>query len=148
MALSFDNRKMLGMAEKFSGLRILAFALSGPTLGWAGLGGAELGFGGRVISTLAPQPLSRAPFCSLLLSVPRSVGLQAGAGGRPGRLLWAWSACVLLQLTYLKPLLGARSLRCGSLCCHEVPLSPVKTGIRLVNKLSGGGAVGTNEPVL
>lgn len=80
MALSFDNWKMLGMAEKFSGLRILAFALSGPTLGWAGLGGAVLGFGGHVISTLAPQATQQGSF----LLPPYVCSLIRGPAG------WGW----------------------------------------------------------
>lgn len=64
MAYPFENRERLGMAEKFSELGILAFALGG-------LGGAGLGFGGRVISTPAPRPPSKALLYSP--SLPGSV---------------------------------------------------------------------------
>lgn len=42
MAYPFENREILEMAEKFSELRILAFALSRPTLGWTGWGCAGI----------------------------------------------------------------------------------------------------------
>lgn len=68
---------MLGTAGKFSELRSSAFALSRPTLGWAGLGWAKLDWVrlcrdlGSMSST--PNPLASLfffPSFSLPMSVP------------------------------------------------------------------------------
>lgn len=104
-----ENREMLGTTGTFSERRSLAFAPSGPALGWAGLGWAGLcGVLGAMSSP--PQPHSGSPFSPpppLLCSLThRSTGW---GGGRPGRLCLGLE-CVLLQLKYLEQLSGARAL--------------------------------------
>lgn len=68
---------MLGTAGKFSELRSLAFALSRPTLGWAGLGWAKLDWVRlcRDLGSMSsiPKPLASlffSPSVSLPMSVP------------------------------------------------------------------------------
>lgn len=123
-----ENRETLGTAEKFSELRNLAFALSGPTLGQAGWGCAE--FGGHVVSIPAPQWVSPFPLSSLPVSVPWSVGLQGAVVEDREGCVWAWSMfCSGLNI-WNSCQERARSLPCSSLCWSSL-ISEVRSCYKL-----------------
>lgn len=90
MVYPFENRERLGMAEKFSELGILAFALGGPTLGWTGWGCAGV-WGPCHLHPSSPAPQQGSfifPLPSWICSlIPGPVGLE----------------CVLPPRTHLKP---------------------------------------------
>lgn len=101
------EREMLGTAGKFPELRSSAFALSRPTLGWAGLGWAKLDWVrlcrdlGSMSST--PDPLASLFFpplspCPCLF--PETVACRVGWWERETRLCLGLE-CVLLQCKYL-----------------------------------------------
>lgn len=94
MAYPFENRERLGMAEKFSELGILAFALGG-------LGGAGLGFGAVSSPPQLPVPPARLfyippPFLDLFPD-PWACGRWTIRKAAPGL------ECVLPPRTHLKP---------------------------------------------